>query len=358
MVAAAHVHTIKTLRAGPGRRLLPDPGDVDGVVTPPASRFMALIGAPMLSFYDWYADLPVASPAGVRRPDRRARVRRLVGRLLPDPVGLERPGDPHAGRALDDRGPLPRPEGRRDEPRLLRRHQVRRRLAGARTPAPTARWRWRWATSSSRSSSSTGRCRGSPTTSSATPTCRSCVTLDAARRRATCPGKFLTAADLGDVERGRGVQDGAARRRDRASRRCRTARSASASARPGKGRWNLDLGDVDPLLTLLRTGGEPVAVDLPRFDTAARRGRGRCAAACPVRRVGEQLVTTVYDLLLAQYGVGRPGLPGEWPTGYDDADAALHAGLAGAVHRRVRRPPRRGSAGSSRRTPRSPAAAR
>ena len=26
------------------------------------SRFFSLIGAPMLSFYDWYADLPVASP--------------------------------------------------------------------------------------------------------------------------------------------------------------------------------------------------------------------------------------------------------------------------------------------------------
>ena len=33
----------------------------------------------MLSFYDWYADLPVASPAGLRRPDRRARVRPTGG---------------------------------------------------------------------------------------------------------------------------------------------------------------------------------------------------------------------------------------------------------------------------------------
>ena len=44
------------------------------------ARFISLIGGAMLSFYDWYADLPVASPAGVRRPDRRARVRRLVER--------------------------------------------------------------------------------------------------------------------------------------------------------------------------------------------------------------------------------------------------------------------------------------
>ncbi len=40
----------------------------------------------------------------------------------------------------------------------------------------------------------------------------------------------------------------------------------------------------------------------------------------PARRVGGRLVTTVLDLLLAQYGVNRPelGLPGEWPAGYDD----------------------------------------
>ena len=41
----------------------------------------------------------------------------------------------------------------------------------------------------------------------------------------------------------------------------------------------------------------------------------------PVRRVDGHLVTTVFDLLLAQYGVGRDGLPGTWPTGYDDASA-------------------------------------
>ena len=79
----------------------------------------------------------------------------------------------------------------------------------------------------------------------------------------------------------------------------------------GVGRWNLDLGDVDPLLSLL--------------DSAGRAGRGRsCRASTPptarprdlprgvpVRRVGGHLVTTVFDLLLAQYGVGRDGLPGE-----------------------------------------------
>ena len=48
---------------------------------------------------------------------------------------------------------------------------------------------------------------------------------------------------------------------------------------------------------------------MPRFDTpdgaAADLPRG-----VPVRRVGGHLVTTVFDLLLAQYGVGRDGPAG------------------------------------------------
>ena len=46
-----------------------------------------------------------------------------------------------------------------------------------------------------------------------------------------------------------------------------------------------------------------------------------CAAACRPAVAGH-LVTTVFDLLLANYGVGRAGLPGDWPTGYDDPTPA------------------------------------
>src|SRR4029078_13417693 len=62
---------------------------------------------------------------------------------------------------------------------------------------------------------------------------------------------------------------------------------------------------------------EAVEVVLPRFDSV--EGSDGMRRGVPVRRVEGQLVTTVYDLLLAQYGVARPDLPGEWPSGYDDA---------------------------------------
>lgn len=54
-----------------------------------------------------------------------------------------------------------------------------------------------------------------------------------------------------------------------------------------------------------------------RFDTddasPSRRG-------VPVHEVGGHLVPTVFDLLLAQYGVCSHGLPCTWPGGCDDLD--------------------------------------
>ncbi|NLE23158.1 MAG: nitrate reductase subunit alpha, partial [Actinobacteria bacterium] len=109
----------------------------------------------------------------------------------------------------------------------------------------------------------------------------------------------------------------------------------------GVGRWNLGQEGIEPVLTLLGHGSETVEVLLPRFDGdepgVLRRG-------VPAKRLGGRLVTTVYDLLLAQYGVERPGLPGDWPTGYDDARSpytpAWQEGLTGipaAVATRIAR---------------------
>ena len=49
----------------------------------------------------------------------------------------------------------------------------------------------------------------------------------------------------------------------------------------GNGRWNLELGDIDPLLSLLGTHDELVELRLPRFDTSDGQGEVAAAAACP-----------------------------------------------------------------------------
>jgi nitrate reductase alpha subunit len=93
-----------------------------------------------------------------------------------------------------------------------------------------------------------------------------------------------------------------------------------------KGKWNLllkdgvDGSDIDPALTFLGQGDAVVQVRLDDFAAGGTVLRG-----VPVRRVTTSdgrtvLVATVYDLLMAQYGVPR-GLDGEYPANYDDESA-------------------------------------
>ena len=82
-------------RARSGRRLHADPGDVAGVVR----RRHALPVADRRAHDDVLRLVrgPAAGvAAGVRRPDRRARVGRLVGRELPDRLGHEPADHAHA----------------------------------------------------------------------------------------------------------------------------------------------------------------------------------------------------------------------------------------------------------------------
>ena len=97
----------QAVRPRPGGGFLADPGDVDGLLrgrdpVPVADRrhvpvLLRLVRRPAGRL-----------PAGLRRPDRRPGVRRLVERELPGHLGHEHPGHPHARRALHDRGALPR----------------------------------------------------------------------------------------------------------------------------------------------------------------------------------------------------------------------------------------------------------
>ena len=175
--------------------------------------------------------------------------------------------------------------------------------------------------------------------------------------RPAVPGPPRASAADGDVHRrasssppptspgrrGRGerrVQDRAARRRHR--RAGGAERLAGLPLRRGRRR----AGGTSTSATSTRCcrcstpATESVAgPDLPRFDTpdgaAADLRRG-----VPVRRVGGHLVTTVFDLLLAQYGVGR--------------DRAARASGRPATTTPTRRTPRPGRRRSPASRPRPP----
>ena len=86
----------------------------------------------------------------------------------------------------------------------------------------------------------------------------------------------------------------------------------------GEGKWNLDLGAIEPALSLREVSTESAEILLPCFEDAGGDG-SVLRRGVPVLEVEGQLVTTVFDLMLAQYGVGRDGLPGDWAAGYQDA---------------------------------------
>jgi nitrate reductase alpha subunit len=314
IIAAAHVHTIKTY--GPDRVAGFSPIPAMSMVSHAVgSRFIELIGGAMTSFYDWYADLPVASPqvfgdqtdvpeSGdwwnatyllmwgsnvpvTRTPDAHwmaeARYKgQKVVVVSPDYADNTKFADTWLPAQPGTDGALAMAMGHV----MLKEFFVDRRVpffvdyVGRYTDLPFL------------------------------------VTLEE-RDGAHVPGKFLTAADLGDDGEGAAwktvLMDG------------RTGEPVVPNGslgfrytETGVGRWNLDLGDVAPQLTVLDPDRlEAAEVLLPRFD--ALDGTGRVLRrGVPVRRVGGRLVTTVFDLMLAQYGVRRDGMPGIWPAGYDD----------------------------------------
>ncbi|OOK78590.1 nitrate reductase, alpha subunit [Mycobacterium kansasii] len=138
------------------------------------------------------------------------------------------------------------------------------------------------------------------------------------------PGKNLTAADLGEADKN---SENAALKPAVLDETTGTVVVPHGSlgfryGEDGVGKWNLDLGDLLPALSVQgaeATNGDrrTALVHLPSFDTVNGEG-ATVARGVPVRRVGKHLVCTVFDLMLAHYGVARAGLPGQWPTGYDD----------------------------------------
>ncbi|PBD12903.1 nitrate reductase subunit alpha, partial [Mycobacterium avium subsp. hominissuis] len=134
------------------------------------------------------------------------------------------------------------------------------------------------------------------------------------------PGKNLTAADLGEAVENAALKPALL---DETTNSVAVPHGSLGFryGESGVGKWNLDLGDLVPALSVRAApteDGETALVHLPSFDTVDGEGT-TVARGVPVRRVGKHLVCTVFDLMLAQYGVARPGLPGQWPTGYDDA---------------------------------------
>ncbi|MFJ2889733.1 nitrate reductase subunit alpha [Streptomyces sp. NPDC087305] len=323
IVAAAHVHTIKTY--GPDRIAGFSPIPAMSMVSHAAgARFHSLIGAPMLSFYDWYADLPVASP-----------------QVFGDQTDVPESGDWWDAAYLMMWGSNV-PVTRTPDAHWMAEARYRGQKVVVVAPdyADNAKFADEWLHPHPGTDGALALAMGHVILKEffvdrETPFFADyvrqftdlpfLVTLTE-RDGAYVPGKFLRAADLGQSDEG---SDWKTVVLDTDTGRA-VVPNGSLGFRwteSGKGRWNLELGAIKPQLSLYGSKvSAGVEVLLPRFDTeGGTHGQGRgevLSRGVPATRLGGPdgpLVTTVYDLLLAQYGVFRHGLPGSWPASYDDA---------------------------------------
>ena len=92
---------------------------------------------------------------------------------------------------------------------------------------------------------------------------------------------------------------------------------------PETGKWNIQMEDglddapIDPVLSFLDQHDEVVQVTFDEFAAEGHLRRGVPARRLKTNDGREILVTTAFDLMMAQFGVGR-GLEGEYPTSYDE----------------------------------------
>jgi nitrate reductase alpha subunit len=337
IAAAAHVYTTK--RYGPDR--------MAGFSVIPAmsmisygagSRFYELMGGTMLSFYDWYADLPMASP-----------------QVFGDQTDVPESGDWFNAAYLIMWGSNI-PQTRTPDAHFMTEARYHGQKVVAVSPdyADNTKFADEWLRVAPGTDGALAQAMGHVILKEFHVGRKEPFFLDYMKRftdapflvalepkdGAYVPGKFVVAGDFDD---GAALAAGASLLADPS-----VVNSENAAFRPlvwdqakgisdpggtladhygkeGVGKWNLEMKGINPLISAADFGSESAEVLLPRFDLPASAdqesiGAGVMHRGVPAVRVGGTLVTTVYDLLLAQYGVERPGLPGRWPSGYDDAD--------------------------------------
>ncbi|MBM6999244.1 nitrate reductase subunit alpha [bacterium] len=162
------------------------------------------------------------------------------------------------------------------------------------------------------------------------------------------PGRFLTGADMGEaVAEGDGQDPAFNYYVIDETTDTPVIPNGTMGDRYGRpGSWNLRMEDhvtgapIAPALSVIQTRDEVVPVRFPYFgsDAAATFTRNVPARRVTLANGTRRLVTTVHDLLLAQYGVDR-GLGGACASGYDDASTpftpAWQQGITGVDAQQV-----------------------
>ena len=323
IVAAAHVHTIK--KYGPDRVAGFSPIPAMSMVSHASgARFVNLIGGSMLSFYDWYADLPVASP-----------------QVFGDQTDVPESGDWwNAGYLIMWGSNLPVTRTPDAHWMTEARYRGQKVVAVAPDYADNVKFADEWLPAKPGTDAALAMAMGHVVLKEFFVDRQTPYFTDYVKTYTDLPhlvrleetgdgeytaGKFLTAADL-------------AEHADEENAAFKTVLIDARTGDPvvpngslghrygdaGVGRWNLELGDVDPVLSLLDTSEESVVVRMPRFDTpdgaaadlprgvpdqAHRRTPGHHRLRPPARPVRRRPLGR------------RAASAGGVGSGYDDADS-------------------------------------
>lgn len=330
MAAAAHVYTVR--QYGPDR--------INGFTVIPAmsqvsygagSRFLQMIGGVALSFYDWYADLPPASP-----------------QTFGDQTDVPESGDWYNSSYLMMWGSNI-PVTRTPDAHFM----VEARYKGTKVVvvspdfADNTKFADEWARINPGTDAALAFSMGHVILKTFHVDKQEpyflnymrkytdspfLVALDEREDGTYTPGKFFTAS----MYEGDELADS-----PNATHRGLVIESSGKVVDPGgtvadrwdkeSSKWNLSLDNADPVMSIAETESfETAEVLFPRFDldanpeevgTGGPIGAGIVHRGVPVREVAGRKVCTVYDLMLAHYGVNREelNLPGSWPVDFYDA---------------------------------------
>ncbi len=333
IIAAAYVHTIRTwgLDRCAGFSVIPA---MSMLSYGAGGRFHELIGATMLSFYDWYADLPPASP-----------------QVFGDQTDVPEAGDWYNSQYLIMWGsnvPLTRTPDAHFMTEA--RYHGQKVIVVSPDYADNTKFADQWLRVAPGTDGAMAMAMGHVILKEFHVEGHEPYFLEYMRRHTDAPflleldtssdgtgyvpGRFVTADSVPGVAEGAPKNEFRPLVWDRQRGPADPGGTLADRFTPeGEGKWNLLMEGVRPIMSIAELDATGVSVRgvevlLPRFDlpgsttTAGSVGGGVLRRGVPATRLADgRLVTTVYDLLLANYGVERKGLPGRWPEDYHDATA-------------------------------------
>ena len=318
LVAASSLYTI--VKYGPDRNVGFSPIPAMSMISHAAgSRFMQLMGGPMLSFYDWYADLPPASP-----------------QIWGDQTDVPESSDWFNSSYIITWGSNV-PMTRTPDAHFLveARYKGTKVVSVSPDYAESTTFSDDWLSVRQGTDGAVAMAMGHVILNEFYDKNMTPYFEDYAKQYTDFPfsvrlkedngmfvaDRFLNEADLGTASENNEWKPAMY---NQATGKFSIPHGTMGSRWDDKGNWNLKLIDentnekIEPVLSFLGIEDEVVHVNMPYFDAETRKVLPR---AVPVKKVElngkTEYIATVYDLMLANYGIDR-GLGGEVASSYDE----------------------------------------